>query len=94
MYKCMGDSKTLRRLLLLAFLPVVCLTGCHGGIGWDRLQTPVGFQNNGGLDQTQRFDVGHEEAGRSTEHDTLMPSAGKIKLLFQESTGYPRSKFV
>jgi len=93
MGECKGYSK-MSKMLFVALLPIVCLTGCHGGIGWDRLPTPIGCQNKGGLDQSQQVDVGPEDAGRPAEQDAQMPSAGENMILFLESTGYPRSEFV
>jgi len=63
MRECKGFSK-MSKMLAMALLPVVCLTGCHGGIGWDRLQAPVGYPNKGDLDQSRHVDVGPEDAGR------------------------------
>jgi len=93
MSKCKGYSK-MSKLLFVALLGVVCLTGCHGGIGWDRLQAPTGYPNKGDLDQSRQVEVGPEDAGRPAEENALMPGAEKNFVAFLECPGYPRSNVV
>jgi hypothetical protein len=68
MCECKGYSKW-SKMLFVASLSVVCLTGCHGGIGWDRLQAPVGYPNKGDLDQSRQVEVSPENAGRPAQYD-------------------------
>jgi len=63
-----GHSKR-SKMLMMALLSIVCLTGCHGGIGWGRIHTPIGCQNKGGLDPSRQVDLGHEDACQPAEHD-------------------------
>lgn len=68
----MGECKAYlksSKMLFVVLLSVVCLTGCHGDIGWDRLQTPIGSQNKGGLGQSQQVDIGLEDADPAAERD-------------------------
>ena len=66
---CKVYSK-MSKLLILALMSVVCLTGCHGGIGWDRLQAPMGYPNKGDLDQSRQVEVVPEDADQLPELDT------------------------
>jgi len=93
MGECKGYLK-MPEMLIMVLLGVVCLTGCHGGIGWDRLQAPSGYPNKGDLDQSRQVEVGPEDAGRPAEQNTLMPSAEKKFVVFLECPGYPRSNVV
>ena len=93
MGECKGYLK-MPKMLIMVLLGVVCLTGCHGGIGWDRLRTPIGCQNKSGLDQSQQVDVGPGDAGRPEEQDARMPIAEKNIVVFLECPGYPRSNVV
>ena len=68
MCECKGYLTT-SKMLMMALLSVVCLTGCHGGIGWDRLQAPVGFPNKGDLDQSRQVGLVPGDAGRPAEHN-------------------------
>jgi len=65
-YKVFSKMST---VLILALMSVICLTGCHGGIGWDRLPAPVGYPNKGDLDQSRQAEVGPEDTDRPTEHN-------------------------
>ena len=79
---------------MMALLSVVCLTGCHGGIGWDRLPAPMGYPNKGDLDQSRQVEVGPEDAGRPAEQGARMPIAEKNLVVFLDCPGYPRSSVV
>lgn len=62
MFKCMGNSKTPSKLLIMAFLSIVGLAGCHGSIGWDRLQSPIGSGNTHNVDLPQQKEVNCDRA--------------------------------
>jgi len=68
MCECKGYLTT-SKMLMMALLSVVCMTGCHGGIGWDRLQAPMGYPNKGDLDQSRQVDVGLEDTDELAELD-------------------------
>jgi len=42
------------RILLTALLPVLFVAGCHGGLGWDRMDAPLGRQSQADVYQPQQ----------------------------------------
>lgn len=68
MGQCKSTS-TMFKVLTMVLLGVVCLTGCHGGIGWDRLPAPTGYPNKGDLDQSRQAEVVPEDTARPAEQD-------------------------
>jgi hypothetical protein len=50
----MQNSKSYPRMfmaVLIAFLSIVFLGGCHGSLGWDRMDGPLGRQSQSGFHQ-------------------------------------------
>jgi len=54
MRKCKNYQKKFAALFM-ALLLGVSLTGCHGSIGWDRMQSSLERQNPTGLDQSRQL---------------------------------------
>ncbi len=40
-------------VLLMALLPGIFLAGCHGNVGWDRSDAPLGRQSQSNFHQAQ-----------------------------------------